>query len=56
MKVICRSLKQRCNGCNWRVEFLYTFEGKDIEKEGLCADCFIDMLIREKYDITKDDD
>lgn len=39
-------------GCNWKVGVLYSFEGNPIDEEGLCGNCFLDMLVEEEYEIT----
>lgn len=39
---------RRCGGCNWDTSTLYSF---DINTTGLCANCFIDMLIDNKAQI-----
>lgn len=45
-EIISKSYKdgKNCNGCNWKVNRLYGFDTNPIDTEGLCGDCFIDML------------
>lgn len=54
MKVISKFFPdyEKCGGCNWSVTVRYSFEGNDINTEGLCGDCFMDMIVEEGYDIT----
>ena len=39
------SEERKCPGCNWVCETVYSFPTNDIDKEGLCAHCFMDMLV-----------
>jgi len=32
---------------------LYTFPGHDIKEEGLCASCFLDMIVEEKMEVRQ---
>ena len=41
----------KCGGCNWRVSVLYSFEDMDINKYGLCASCFMDMIVDENMGV-----
>lgn len=47
----------KCRGCNWDTKTLYSFEGEQGEKweNGLCGNCFSDMLEQGNYQITKGD-
>jgi len=46
----------KCPGCNWRVSCLYCFEGQNIEEIGLCAQCFLDMVVDEGWNILTDEE
>ena len=39
--------------CGWNVKRLYAFEGSSIDEEGLCAECFMEMLVEEGYEVIK---
>ena len=43
---------RKCPGCNWQVQMLYTFPGHEIEEEGLCASCFLDMIVEEAMEVS----
>ena len=43
----------KCGGCGWRVNWLYSFEHEDIDKFGLCADCFMEMIVEDGFDVVK---
>jgi len=45
----------KCGGCNWRVTTLYAFEGEDIDRYGLCANCFLDMIVDEEMKVSLDE-
>ena len=45
--------KPKCGGCGWRVNRLYAFEGENIDEVGLCAECFMEMLVEEGYEVVK---
>lgn len=51
-KVIRERLDKKCPCCNWRVDFLYSFVTNPIKTEGLCASCFMYMIVQEGYDVT----
>jgi hypothetical protein len=53
MKIVCKCFENeiKCPGCNWNVMMLYSFDCNNIAKEGLCANCFMDLLCDEKYDV-----
>jgi len=42
---------KKCCGCNWRVQRLYSFVTNPIDKEGLCGDCFMDMIVENGWEI-----
>jgi hypothetical protein len=42
---------KNCNGCNWKVNKLYSFDTNPIDTEGLCGDCFMDMLEEGEHKI-----
>jgi len=46
-KIIRKSLEEdvKCGGCNNETCTLYSFITNDINTEGICAQCFMDMLI-----------
>lgn len=37
--------EKKCPGCNWETLTMYSLPQKDIDEEGLCAQCFMDMLV-----------
>jgi len=41
----------KCGGCGWRVTTLYSFEDEDIDKYGLCANCFMDMIVDDEMKV-----
>ncbi|MBX5326973.1 MAG: hypothetical protein ACQXXH_06945 [Candidatus Bathyarchaeia archaeon] len=42
---------KNCNYCNWKVSKLYSFDTNPIDAEGLCGDCFMDMLEESNHKI-----
>jgi hypothetical protein len=44
--------EEKCPCCNWRVSRRYSFEESDIDKEGLCGSCFMDMIVEEGMTIN----
>lgn len=44
---------RNCNGCNWRVSEHFAFEGQDIDKIGLCGECFAEVLRDGDYLISE---
>ena len=46
----------KCPGCNWEVSTLYSFREDNIDEEGLCAHCFIDMLVDEDFRILTNEE
>ena len=42
---------KKCNGCNWPVTVHYSFTSNPIDEEGLCGDCFMEMIVENKWDI-----
>jgi len=44
---------KKCPRCNWEVETLYSFPEKDIDVEGLCANCFVEMILETGMKILK---
>ncbi|HDN18066.1 MAG TPA: hypothetical protein ENF41_03295 [Candidatus Bathyarchaeota archaeon] len=49
----------RCPSCLWRVSRLFVIakdekEAKEMfnKGNGLCADCLVDMMVEEKYEIV----
>ena len=55
MKIYSKMFEKgiKCGGCNWSVVVLYSFDTLDVNKEGLCANCFMDMLVAGNYEINK---
>jgi len=51
----------KCGGCNWRVSRLFVLakskrEAVKLVKEGnagLCAECFMDMIVEEGFEMVK---
>lgn len=43
---------RKCGGCNWECETVYSFPTNDINKEGLCAHCFMDMLVDGRFEVS----
>ncbi len=41
----------KCPGCNWSTAVLYSFPGNPIDEEGLCAYCFMDLIVDMEYDV-----
>ena len=37
--------EKKCGGCNWRTSTFYSFPSSDIDEDGLCAMCFMDMIV-----------
>lgn len=37
--------EKKCPCCNWRVTVVYSFPTNPIDEEGLCAGCFMDMIV-----------
>lgn len=46
---------KKCPSCNWAVQVLYSFTTNPIDEEGLCGDCFMDMIVENKWDIRSAD-
>jgi len=44
----------KCGGCNWSTSTLYTL-GRFSRENGLCNDCFLEMLIENKWDVDVHD-
>jgi hypothetical protein len=46
-KIISKQLikDKKCGGCNNTTSTLYSFETNDINKHGICAYCFMDILV-----------
>lgn len=46
---------KKCPCCNWRVSVLCSFTTNPIDEEGLCGDCFMDMIVENKWNIRNTD-
>jgi len=44
--------EKKCPECNWETETLYSFSVNDIDEEGLCANCFMEMVVQEKTEVS----
>jgi len=42
----------KCLGCNWETDTLYSFPEDDIDEEGLCAQCFMEMIVQEQAEVS----
>ena len=53
MKVIKKIMAEgnKCEGCNWKTTSLYSLDFTDVDNEGLCGNCFCDMLIEDGCEI-----
>lgn len=53
LKVISKHYpdNKKCNHCNWESAVLYSFASNDIDSEGLCGQCFMDMIVEEKMQV-----
>jgi len=47
--------EKKCPGCNWEIGTLYSFPQNDIDEEGLCAQCFMDMIVEKGMKILRQD-
>jgi len=56
-KVISKRFDEgkKCGCCNWRVLVLYSFTTNPIDEEGPCGDCFMDMMVENKWHIRNTD-
>lgn len=54
-RVICEYYKheKKCGSCFRNVQRHYAFEGEDVDDIGICADCFLGMIIDEKHEVVK---
>lgn len=43
----------KCGGCNWSVSRLFSFPTNNIDETGLCAECFMDMIVKEKLAVIE---
>lgn len=34
----------KCGCCNWETSILYSLSTNDVNKDGLCAHCFLEMI------------
>lgn len=41
-----------CPICNWVTDSLYSLEPEDVDKEGMCGDCFAERLVKYNYEVT----
>jgi len=62
MKIFKVGENEKCGSCNWKVWNTYLLaeneeEAKKIYKDcgnrGLCADCLVELLIEEGYEIVR---
>ena len=54
MKIISKQYEEtKCGGCNWKTTVKYALENHSIDKEGLCGNCFVEMLIEQRYNLIK---
>ena len=53
MKVIKKIMDDgnKCEGCNWKTTSLFSLDFTDVDNEGLCGNCFCDMLIEDGCEI-----
>jgi hypothetical protein len=53
-RIISKSLdkERKCPCCNWECSTVYSFTCNNIDEEGLCAHCFMDMLVEEGFGIS----
>lgn len=42
----------KCGACGYQTSSFYHYEGDNWEDDGLCADCFMEMLNELNADIT----
>ena len=48
MEIIRRRIEsKKCGGCNYRTGFFYGFKGDNLQRLGLCANCFLDLIVIE---------
>ena len=43
----------KCGCCGWKTNILYSFEGME---GGLCADCFMELIVEEGYEVVRSED
>jgi len=48
------SVESKCGGCNWSTCTFYAFSGQKIKDDGLCAFCFLDVLMNQNAKIIID--
>jgi len=66
MRIFKVAEDEKCGGCNWRVSRLFVIAeneksakefskilDKKVERKGLCAECIIDLIMEEGYEIVK---
>lgn len=53
MKVVRKEFPdgKKCPACWWKVQFHYSFDCNPIHEEGMCADCFLDMIVEGKREV-----
>jgi len=44
---------KKCPCCNWSVHTLYSFTTNPIDKEGLCGDCFMAMIVEGRRNVGR---
>ena len=52
-KILSRSDDQKCSGCNWETNILYSFDTEiqyDLDA-WLCGNCMLDLIHENNYDI-----
>jgi hypothetical protein len=43
--------ERKCGGCNYTCSVFYSVDNIDITKHGICANCFMEMLVDGGYTI-----
>jgi len=50
--IIRKEKEGKCPCCNWECSMVYSFTCNNIDEEGLCASCFMDMLVDEGFGVV----
>jgi len=45
--------EKKCPGCNWETSTLYSLPQNDIDEEGLCVQCFMEMIVETEMKIIR---
>jgi hypothetical protein len=43
----------KCDHCRWAVCLLFSFVNNDIDTEGLCGECFMEMIEENGWGIVR---